>query len=72
MTEKTYVCPECGSDRVTLEERTMWMANTGELWCHRVKEHDHDAVADCLDCDWQGIHSDLTRTQQPNGEAAHG
>ena len=30
MTEPIYVCPECGSDRVTTEHHQKFMANTGD------------------------------------------
>ena len=59
-----FTCPECGSERVTVEERTMFMANTLDHWRHRVKAHDSDAVADCLDCDWQGVRHHLAKPEQ--------
>ena len=52
-------CPECGSEKVTLREETLWMANTWEHYCYSIKHHDSDAQAECLDCHWLGIHERL-------------
>ena len=57
--QQELVCPECTSNRVTLEARTKYMANGLDLWCHSVKVQDSDAQADCLECGWRGINSDL-------------
>lgn len=54
MSETTYVCPDCGSDNVTVTAEQMFMVNTGDHHCHSVKTHDHDAKASCLDCNWSG------------------
>lgn len=59
-----FVCPECGSDRVTVEARTKYMANGLDHWCHTVKVQDSNALADCLECEWSGINSDLKRAAQ--------
>jgi len=53
-------CPECTSDRVTLQEWTTWMANTMEHYCHSMKTQDDDSPSRCLDCGWVGEHRDLT------------
>jgi hypothetical protein len=53
-------CPECTSDRVTLQEWTTWMANTMEHFCHSMKTQDDDSPSRCLDCGWVGEHRDLT------------
>lgn len=47
-------CPACGSDKIAVREETLWMANTGEHYCHSVKAHDSYAKAQCLECDWTG------------------
>lgn len=52
-------CPACGSFEVTAASEQMFMVNTGEHYCHRVKAHDSDARATCLDCDWVGIRDQL-------------
>lgn len=59
MTEPIYVCPECGSDRVTTEHHQMFMVNTGEHYCHSVKPQDADSPATCLACLWEGERGDL-------------
>lgn len=53
MTEK-LTCPECGSDQVVVTAEQMFMANTGEHYCHSVKTQDDDAKGTCLDCRWVG------------------
>ena len=57
--EPTLTCPECDSDKVTVEHHQMFMANTGEHYCHRIKTHDGNSRATCLDCDWEGLRQDL-------------
>lgn len=61
MTHKTkkplLVCPECGSERVTTERHQMF--NGGEHYCHRMKTHDSDSPATCLDCGWKGCRDQL-------------
>lgn len=59
MAESTLVCPACGSDRVTTEHHQMFMANTGEHYCHSIKTYDSDSPATCLDCRWTGLRQDL-------------
>ncbi len=59
MTEPTLTCPECGSDRVATEHHQMFMANTGEHYCHAVKPQDADSPATCLACRWEGERGDL-------------
>lgn len=55
----TLICPECGSDRVTVAAIQKFMANTGEHWCHSVKTQDSDSPAGCLDCNWAGERQQL-------------
>jgi len=57
--EPMLVCPECGSDRVTVAHVQKFMANTGEHWCHSVKTQDSDSESGCLDCGWNGMRQDL-------------
>lgn len=52
-------CPECESDQVAVTAEQMFMANTGEHYCHSVKTQDSDAKATCLACRWTGQRSDL-------------
>jgi transcription elongation factor Elf1 len=59
MSEPTLNCPECGSDQVTVTAEQMFMANTGDHYCHSVKTQDDDAKATCLDCRWEGERKDL-------------
>lgn len=54
MNEPTYICPECGSEKVTATAEQKFMVNTGDHYCHSVKVHDFNAKATCLDCDWEG------------------
>jgi transcription elongation factor Elf1 len=52
--ETKLTCPDCGSDSVAVTEEQMFMANTGEHYCHSVKAHDNEARARCLSCHWTG------------------
>jgi len=61
-TEPILTCPDCGSERVATTAEQMFMANTGEHYCHSVKAHDADAKATCLDCQWEGERQDLKGT----------
>jgi hypothetical protein len=54
-----YKCPDCDSTEVTLTHEQMFMANTGEHYCHSVKIQDPDSKAQCLTCGWMGFHDDL-------------
>lgn len=47
-------CPECDSKEVAVTAEQMFMANTGDHYCHSVKTHDSDCKATCLDCRWEG------------------
>lgn len=53
-------CPECNSEEVTLTAEQKFMANTGDHYCHSVKTVDPGAQATCLECDWRGVHHELT------------
>lgn len=57
--EPTLTCPECGSENITVSHEQMFMANTGEHYCHRIKTHDGNSRSTCLDCDWEGLRQDL-------------
>ena len=59
-------CPKCGSEEVAVTAEQMFMANTGEHYCHSVKEQDADAKALCLACRWRGLRGDLL-TEGGNG-----
>ena len=61
MTEPIYVCPACGSDRVTTEHHQKFMANTGDHYCHSMKPQDADSPATCIDCQWIGERRDLKK-----------
>lgn len=39
----------------------MFMVNTGEHYCHSMKDHDSNSPATCLasGCDWKGERKDL-------------
>ncbi|MBP1626921.1 MAG: hypothetical protein H6Q00_1396 [Holophagaceae bacterium] len=52
-------CPQCGSEDVTVTAEQMFMANTGDHYCHSVKAHDNDAKAGCLKCGWSGLREAL-------------
>lgn len=66
-----YFCPKCGSDRVTLAHIQQFMANTGEHYCHSVKTQDSDSPSLCLECYWDGQHSQLVRLDKPTKEQIH-
>lgn len=59
MTEPILICPECGSDQVTVGHLQTFMANTGDHYCHSIKTQDSDSPAGCLDCEWRGERSEL-------------
>jgi ssDNA-binding Zn-finger/Zn-ribbon topoisomerase 1 len=52
--EPMLVCPECGSKEVALTAEQMFMANTGDHYCHSVKTNDANSKATCLACNWVG------------------
>lgn len=58
---RDLVCPKCGSGQVTVQHHQVFMANTGEHFCHSVKPQDLDSPAGCLDCSWHGERKDLVR-----------
>lgn len=58
-TEPLLCCPQCGSTEVTVTAEQMFMANTGEHYCHSVKTQDSDAKAACLHCRWEGRRDQL-------------
>ncbi len=59
------VCPECGHEKVLVEEIQSVDANTFELYCHKVKAHDSDAVARCTQCEWVGRRDQLKEVLPP-------
>ena len=59
MSEPTYTCPECGSDRVTTAHIQTFMVNTGEHYCHSIKTNDSNSPARCIRCDWTGVRQNL-------------
>ena len=63
--DEKLVCPECGSDQVTVTAEQSFMVNTGEHYCHSVKTHDPDAKAHCLSCQWQGERRALAEAGLP-------
>jgi len=54
MSDPTYHCPVCGSDRVHSSHEQAFMVNTGEHYCHMFKTQDPETNAGCLECDWRG------------------
>lgn len=56
-----FGCPVCGSLEVAVTIEQMIMVNTGDHYCHSVKEHDLDATTTCLYCRWIGKRSDLVQ-----------
>jgi len=63
--DETLYCPSCGSDKVTVTAEQMFMANTGDHYCHSVKTQDGDAKSSCLapDCEWHGLRQDLKESK---------
>ena len=59
MTEQTYICPQCGTEDVTVSHLQRFMVNTGEHYCHSVKTQDPDSEATCLGCSWIGRRDEL-------------
>ena len=71
MTEPIYVCPECGSDRVTTEHIQTFMVYTGGHFSHIVKTHDSDSSATCLACWWKGERKDLKEANHEQHTERH-
>ena len=69
MSDAILTCPECGSDQVACTAEQMFMANSGDHYCHSVKDHDSNAQATCLACRWTGQRKDLIAAP---GSADHG
>tara|TARA_R110000796_G_scaffold247623_1_gene373444 strand:+ start:166 stop:474 length:309 start_codon:yes stop_codon:yes gene_type:complete len=62
-------CPDCGSEKVTLREERLLMANTLEYWRYNVKASDATARSSCLTCGWRGLHAELIGYQDTtNGQ----
>ena len=59
--QEMLVCPDCGSDRVTVQHVETFMVNTEEHYCHSAKTHDDDSESTCLDCFWKGCRGDLIK-----------
>ena len=59
MSEPTYTCPECGSDRVTAEHIQTFMVYTGGHFSHSIKTNDSNSPARCIRCDWTGVRQNL-------------
>lgn len=57
--DEIFTCPECGGTEVTSAHEQMFMVNTGEHYCHRVKTHDAESRSTCLECEWIGVFDDL-------------
>ncbi len=57
--DNKLTCPMCGSEKVTVTHEQMFMANTGEHYCHSMKTHDSDSSSTCLDCNWGGVRGEL-------------
>ena len=66
MSDELMTCPKCGSAEVVVTAEQMFMANTGEHYCHSVKTQDDDAKALCLACRWRGLRNNLL-TEGGNG-----
>jgi hypothetical protein len=56
----TLICPQCGSEEVTVAHIQMFMANSGDHYCHSVKTQDPDSPATCNACAWIGRRDELT------------
>lgn len=61
----TLACPKCNSENVTVAHIQLFMANTGDHYCHSVKTQDADSPARCLDCAWGGERHHLAEGAQP-------
>ena len=63
--EPFLCCPTCYSREVAVTAEQMFMANTGDHYCHSVKAQDSDAKAKCLDCRWTGYRQQLVPPASP-------
>lgn len=63
--EPDYHCPVCGSTNLLVYEKTAWVLNTGEFYCHSVKSYDSDAEVRCQDnsCNWVGELKDVKKVK---------
>lgn len=62
--KKIKTCPYCSSQNVIVYEKTAYMVNTLEHYCHSIKAHDSDAEVCCLDCDFEGFNHELKEVQK--------
>lgn len=54
------LCPECDSEDILVYSMTSYEVNKDmEYFCESVKPHDSDAPAHCMDCQWDGVRSQL-------------
>ncbi len=60
----TLTCPECGSKDVTVAHIQVFMANTGDHYCHSIKTQDADSPSQCLHCEWEGERQQLLEGAQ--------
>jgi ssDNA-binding Zn-finger/Zn-ribbon topoisomerase 1 len=64
--EPKYRCPNCNSDKLLVYEKTSFVLNTGEFYCHSIKSHDDDAEVRCqsIGCDWVGRLDEVINTEK--------
>jgi hypothetical protein len=56
-------CPACKSGEVTVAHIQLFMANSGDHYCHSVKTQDSDSPALCLHCRWEGQRHQLVQVE---------
>ena len=59
MTERSYHCPKCDSDRVVTENHEQVFVNTLRHYRDTMNHCASDSPATCLVCDWKGKRCDL-------------
>ena len=64
MSNKTYCCPECGSEKLFVYLQDCYVLNKMEFYYHSSKTHDHDVDCRCGECCWNGVRSELKESQQ--------
>ena len=65
MPNKTYCCPDCGSERITVDVVTTYYVNSLE-YVGTTSSQEADAPCWCFYCLWEGKRSELKETKIEN------
>lgn len=59
-----FKCPECGDDDLIIYQVVGYKMNTEEYFCTSVKTHDEYATVWCMECNWEGVRSDIDNVKE--------